>query len=87
MPEYTPYQKGIIRRYYEHGETLALQSLSEIVSDLYLADSEAKKKRLWKRAAAALSKLQAPKVATERVLESQDLEGLAALLTDLGKRG
>lgn len=87
MPDYTPYQKGIIRRYYEHGETLALQNLSEIVSDLYLADSESAKQRLWKRAAAALAKLKPSAMRTERIVAERDLEGLAALLTDLTKRG
>ena len=83
MPDYTPYQKGIIRRYYEHGETLALQKLAEIVSDLYLADTAAKKKRLWARAEQALSHLDCPVVQRERVLSEQDVKGLAELLTQL----
>lgn len=85
MPDYTPYQKGIINRYYEHRDTLALQHLAEIVSDLYLADTEAQKKRLWKRAATALVKLKPPKALTERILAAQDIPGLAKLLTDLQK--
>ncbi len=80
---YTPYQKGIIKRYYEHGETLALQHLAEIVSDLYLAETDAEKKRLWKKAAVALAKLKASKARSERILASEDLPGLAQLLTDL----
>lgn len=83
MTEHTPYQKGIIRRYYEHRDTLALQSLAEIVSDLYLADSEAAKKRLWKRAATALAKLGPSKERTQRILAEENLAGLAKLLTDL----
>ena len=83
MTEHTPYQKGIIRRYYEHRDTLALQNLAEIVSDLYLAESDATKKRLWKRAATALAKLGPSKARTERILAGEDLAGLAQLLTDL----
>ncbi len=83
MTDYTPYQKGIIKRYYEHRDTLALQKLSEIVSDLYLAASPADKKRLWKRAAAALAKLDPPKTRAARILAEEDLSGLATLLTDL----
>jgi len=86
MVDYTPYQKGVIKRYYEHKETIALQSLAETVSDLYLAASEAEKRKLWKRAAAALAKLGPPKTQTERIISSQDLEGLAKLLTDLQGR-
>jgi len=33
----TPHQKGIVKRYYEHKDTLATQKLGEIVSDLFLA--------------------------------------------------
>ena len=36
--EYSRYQRGVIQRYYEHADTIALQKLSEIVSDLYLAE-------------------------------------------------
>jgi len=86
MREYTPYQKGVIRRYYEHGDTIALQNLGEIVSDLYLAEGEAAKKRLWKRAAAALAKLGAPKPRVEKILAAKDLAGLAALVSDLEKK-
>ena len=83
MVDYTPYQKGIIKRYYEHKDTIALQALAEIISDLYLATSDAQKKRLWKRAASALEKLDLPKARTERILATQDLVALAKLLTDL----
>jgi len=83
MKEYTPYQKGVIKRYYEHCETLALQKLGEIVSDLYLADTPAGKKKLWARAEKALMKLDCPVERREMVLESQNLEALARLLSDL----
>ena len=48
MRHYTPYQKKVIQRYYEHQPNLQLQQLSELVTDLYLAD-ESKQARLWKR--------------------------------------
>ena len=83
MTNYTPYQKGIIKRYYEHRDTLALQQLAEIVSDLYLAQTDGEKARLWKRAGAALAKLKCPATRTGRILAERDLAGLAKLLTDL----
>jgi len=86
LTDYTPYQKGVIRRYYEHRDTLALQHLAEIVSDLYLAETDAQKKRLWKRAVSALAKLDPPKTRVERILTEEDLPGLAELLTDLQGR-
>ena len=83
MTGYTPYQKGIIKRYYEHRDTLALQNLAEIVSDLYLAESEREKEKLWKRAASALGKLGLKTVRCEMVVDKRDVAGLARLLTDL----
>ncbi len=83
MKDYTAYQKGVIKRYYEHSETLALQRLAEIVSDLYLAETPAKRKNLWARAEKALAHLDCPVVRREKVLSEQDVEGLAALLNDL----
>lgn len=83
MKDYTPYQKGVIRRYYEHSETLALQKLGEIVSDLYLTDAPQKKKKLWARVEKALVQLDCPVERREMVLESQNLKALAQLLSDL----
>jgi hypothetical protein len=50
----TPHQRGIVKRFYEHRETLAQQKLGEIVSDLYLCETDAKADRLWKRVEKAL---------------------------------
>ncbi len=61
MVDYTPYQKGIIKRYYEHRDTIALNALAEIVSDLYLAESE------------SLPELAVIKVARER-LRGEEVE-------------
>lgn len=81
--DYTPYQKGVIKRYYEHAESAALQKLGEIVSDLYLATSDAQKERLWKRAEAALGHLECPRGWKEAAVAERSLEGLAELLTHL----
>lgn len=81
--EYSRYQRGIIQRYYEHADTIALQKLSEIVSDLYLAEG-GKANQLWKSAAASLTKLAPendPRVA--KVLKEKSVTGLAKLVGDL----
>ncbi len=83
MADHTPYQQKVIRNYYEHAETIALQKLGEMVSDLYLADTPAKKKRLWARVEKALSKLDCPVVRRERILSEQTIGNLAQLLSDL----
>lgn len=85
--EYSRYQRGIIRRGYEHKDTIALQRLGEIVSDLYLAEGS-QRTRLWNNARAALMKLVGPKGDDPRiakVLASRDPQQLAQLLNQLNK--
>jgi len=81
--DYTPYQKGVIRRYYENRDTIALNRLGEIASDLYLAEGETARKRLWRSAAAQLEKLPCAGARRERIVAERDLEGLAKLLGEL----
>lgn len=42
--EYTDYQKNAISNYYKNVDTLMLGKLSELVSELFLEESEAKEK-------------------------------------------
>ncbi len=58
--EYTAYQQGIISNYYNQLDTIMLTKLQELVSELYLADTDAKKKRLWDRVQKAMVKLKDP---------------------------
>lgn len=37
--EYSPYQKSVISGYYNNLDTIMLQKLGELVSELYIADS------------------------------------------------
>lgn len=81
--DYTRHQKGIINRYYEHRETIATGRLSELVSELYLASSDAQRERLWKRVEQALSAAQADPKRAAGVLRSRDVKALAALVGDI----
>jgi len=80
---FTPHQRGIVRRYYEHKDDLAHQRLSEIVSELYLCEDPKKAERLWQRAQSALLDVGASKARVERLLASRDLKALAALVNEL----
>lgn len=81
--QYTPYQKGVIRRYYENRETMSTQKLGELVSELYLCTSEKKAEKLWERAHKALVAAGANKVWLENVVAKRDLEGLAKIVKEL----
>ena len=75
--EYTPYQKKVIQRYYDRRDVIALDRLQEIVSELYLAESDAKRNRLWTRAEKAMSALGVPAGQIEHILGSRRVEILA----------
>jgi hypothetical protein len=77
MPDFTPYQKKIINRYYDHRDQIMLTRLQEIVTDLYLADTETKQNRLWKRAEAALKALKMPPSQISHLLAQRKPETLA----------
>lgn len=80
---YSRYQQGIINRYYEHKDTILSTKLGEIVTDLYLAETDKKKQQLWTRVQKALegAKLKPAQYAT--ILEKRDIEALAKLVSEL----
>jgi hypothetical protein len=81
--EYSAHQKGIIRRFYEHRDTLALQKLAEIVSNLYVETSEARINRSWKAAHAQLLAAGVSKSRADAILAERDLGALAKVVTEL----
>jgi len=82
MPDYTPHQRGIIKRYYEHKSDLMLQKLGELVSDIMVTDDEKKRQRLWAQAETALKNLKVPSWRIARILEAQDPALLAEVVKD-----
>ncbi|MBN8645808.1 MAG: hypothetical protein J0L61_11290 [Planctomycetes bacterium] len=79
----TKYQQGIVNRYYEHKDTIGVQRLGELVSELYLCDSPAKADKLWKQAEVALAKVSADKATITKILAARKPELLAELLKKL----
>jgi hypothetical protein len=82
MAEHTPYQKGIIKRFYEHRDTLALQKLGEIVSDLYLEEQPAAIARKWKAAHAQMLAAGVHRHQADAILADRDLGALAKILAE-----
>jgi len=85
MPDHTPHQQRIIRRYYANRHALALQRLGQIVSDIYLTGAPRRLNQLWKRAANELAVMDQHAVWCSRVVESRDPAKLAELVGELGK--
>lgn len=83
----TRHQEGIVKRYYEHQDTIQSNKLSEIVSDLWIAEDEKVKTKLWGRAQMALMRVGVDATQVARVVAKRDLEALAKLVAqaDAGK--
>jgi hypothetical protein len=78
MPDYTPHQQKIIKRYYENQDTLGRQRLAELVSDLYLSSGK-KRARAWEQIVIALQRLGVPPTRIDH-LRKQDNPALVAEL-------
>ncbi|NOZ22414.1 MAG: hypothetical protein GXP25_15140 [Planctomycetes bacterium] len=79
----SPHQKGIVKRYYEHKDTLAVQKLGEIVSELYLCADPKKANRLWQSVHKALVNADANRAFVDKLMKDRDVERLATYLGEL----
>lgn len=82
MADHTPYQKKIIDRYYRNFDAIAFQRLSELASDLYLAEGK-QKDRLWKRVEEALKKIEFPESRIVHLMEKREPQLLVGILKEL----
>ena len=80
--EYSRYQQNVIKRYYENLDSISLQKLQELVTELYLAETDAQRSRLWDRVAKAMAKLQVPSAIYDNILAKRDPKVLAMNLED-----
>ena len=74
---YTPHQKKIIERYYDRRDEIILGKLQEIVTELYLAESDRKRDQLWQRADKAMKALKVPESVARHILTQTKPEILA----------
>ncbi len=80
--DYSEHQQRIISKYYKQLDTIMLQKLQELVGEIYLADTDAKRKRLWERVEKALVNLKVPSDVAGHILARKDVEALARNLQD-----
>jgi len=76
------HQNAAIGRYYDHLDTIMLQKLGELVTELYLADTESKQGRLWQRAHKAMTKLNVAPAIIDHIMKKRSVEILAKNLQD-----
>lgn len=82
MRDYTRHQKKIIERYYDNRDSIMIGKLSELVTELYLADSDAKRDRLWKRVETAMKNLKIKEATAAHILQKRSVEVLAKHVKD-----
>ena len=88
--EYSEYQKAVISGYYSNLDTIMLKKLGELVSELYLPDSQAdstsspqaKKDRLWQRVHKAMINIRVPPAIIDHIMQKKDVVILAKNLQD-----
>ena len=82
MDGYSPYQQKVIKRYYDNIDKVSLTRLSELVTELYLAEGK-KKAKLWQTAASAMQKLEIPQSRIDHILAKGDPVLVAGLVKEL----
>lgn len=80
--EYSSYQRDVISRYYGNLDAITLARLQELVGQLYLADSEPKRARLWERANKAMVRLKIKPAIIEHIMNKRDVVVLAKNIGD-----
>jgi hypothetical protein len=80
--EYSQYQKNVINNYYGNLDTIMLGKLSELVSELYLAETDTKKDKLWERVHKAMLNLKIPPAIISHIMAKKDVKILAQNLND-----
>jgi len=83
---YSKHQQKIIKNYYENRDSISLQRLSELVTELYLAEGKARE-RTWKYLDSVLPKLGLPKDRIDHLRKKDDPKLLASLVEELMAKG
>jgi hypothetical protein len=82
VAERSKYQQNIIKNYYENREAISLQRLSELVTELFLAEGKSRQKQ-WKNIAGALEKLKVPQSRIDHLVKSDNPTLVARLVEEL----
>ena len=80
----TKHQQGIVNRYYANHETIHINKLMELVSELAVAEGK-KVAPLWKRAETALKQAGVEEAKIRAIVDAADLKKLAELVGKLAK--
>ena len=82
MAERTKHQQKIIKNYYDNRESIALQRVQELITELYLTEGK-KRDRHWKTLAGHLEKLDVKKEQIDKLVADDNPEAVAELVRKL----
>ncbi len=80
--ERSKYQKRVVAGYYKNLNNIMLQRLGELVTELYLAETDARRDQLWKRVREAMKKLRVKPAIIDHIMQKKDPQILAKNLAD-----
>lgn len=82
MPKHSSHQQRIIKNFYQNREAISLQRLSELVTELYLAEGK-KREQVWKRIVGALEATGIKPARIEHLREQDNPELIAKVVEEL----
>ena len=85
MAERSKHQQKIIKNYYENRDSIALQRLQELVTELYLATGK-KRQQHWKSIVLHLGKLGVAQERIEILQKKDDAAEVAKLVAELAAK-
>lgn len=80
--EYSKYQQKVIKRYYDNREQIDEQRLSELVTNLFLAEGK-KQEKMWQTAEELMKRMKVPDSRVKHVVSSRDPALLAEVVQDI----
>ena len=75
--DFSKYQQKVIQNYYQNIDSISLQKLQELITELYLAESEKKTEQLWQRVHKAMIKMKVHPQIMEHIMNRRDVKVLA----------
>lgn len=78
---YSKFQQGVIKRYYDNKDAIGLQRASELVTELYLAEGK-KRQKVWDSLAKQLEKAGIAPAHIANAREKDDPELVAKLIAE-----
>ena len=77
MADYSKYQQNAIKNYYQNLDVISIQRLQELVTELYLSETEKKTSQLWQRVAKAMINMNIHPKIQEHIMARKDVQVLA----------